>query len=546
MTTPSSASRSAFTSLGLAQTIERLKDELRMLYRADNDPWVIGYSGGKDSTAVTQLVWLALMELPAGERSKPVYIVTTDTMVENPVVAAWVEHSLRQMEIEANRRGLPIRPNLLRPAVENTFWVNLIGRGYPAPRHKFRWCTERLKIKPTSVFIEAQVSTHGEVILFLGARRAESTKRAASLNRAKDRERDFGLTRHPDLTGCLVYTPIADWSNDDVWQFLLSVQNPWGYDNKELMAMYRGATDDNECPVVVDTSTPSCGSSRFGCWVCTLVDQDKSMAAMIRNDVEKEWMLPLLEFRNNLDFRGEDKRRLDRERRDFRRITGRLSFYRDINGEIQLVPGPYTQDARADWLRRLLETQQALRSHPDAPEIMRDIELITGDELREIRRLWLEEKHEMEDLLPQIYEKTVGEAYPVDDDRHLFGQQELSLLREQCGDDRLQYELARNLLDVEWRHRLKGRRIGIFDSLRRQVESCFFRDEADALQFKRAEIQARGLIAEDDHDAATDSNVVAMTIKGKARSRDVGATPTPPADLFTEHASANGGDGGPS
>ena len=58
--------------------------------------------------------------------------------------------------------------------------------------------------------------------------------------------------------------------------------------------MYQGATSGGECPLVVDTSTPSCGTSRFGCWVCTLVDQDRSMEAMIANDEEKVWMTPLV------------------------------------------------------------------------------------------------------------------------------------------------------------------------------------------------------------------------------------------------------------
>ena len=75
----------------------------------------------------------------------------------------------------------------------------------------------------------------------------------------------------------------------------------------------------SEMIVVVDETTASCGNSRFGCWVCTLVDQDKSMTAMIQNDAEKEWMEPLLDFRNELDFRGEADRKRDLGRRDFRR-----------------------------------------------------------------------------------------------------------------------------------------------------------------------------------------------------------------------------------
>ena len=101
--------------------------------------------------------------------------------------------------------------------------------------------------------------------------------------------------------------------------FLIAIQDPWNYSNMDLMTMYRGATADNECPLQVDKSAPTCGKSRFGCWVCTMVEKDKSMEAMILNDQEKEWMSILLEFRN--EFGNEDG---DRERRSFRRMKGNL------------------------------------------------------------------------------------------------------------------------------------------------------------------------------------------------------------------------------
>jgi DNA sulfur modification protein DndC len=260
---------SAFSSRGLSKTISDAKESIRSLYLSDDTPWVIGYSGGKDSTAVVQLVWLALSELSGDERTKPIYVITTDTLVENPIVASWVTHSLEVMRQAADELHLPIKPRLITPDVTQTFWVNLIGKGYPAPRPRFRWCTERLKIKPSSRFIQEVANENGEVILLLGARKAESAVRAARLN-AREKDGSNGLSPHPDLVNTLVLSPISNWTNDDVWTFLLRVQNPWGHSNKELMAMYRGATEDNECPVVVDTTTPSCGNSRFGCWVCTL------------------------------------------------------------------------------------------------------------------------------------------------------------------------------------------------------------------------------------------------------------------------------------
>jgi DNA sulfur modification protein DndC len=237
---------------------------------------------------------------------------------------------------------MPIRPHRLTPTVSDSFWVNLIGKGYPAPRHKFRWCTERLKIKPSNTFILNMIKLSGEAILVLGTRKAESTRRAANMTKLEAGRLRNRLSNNASLPGSLVYTPVESWTNDDVWFYLMQVQNPWGFSNRDLLGMYAGASADGECPLVVDTSTPSCGDSRFGCWVCTLVEKDKSMSAMIQNDAEKEWMMPLLEIRNALDFRqmgGEDVDSSDRKLRDYRRMNGSVQLYYD-----RVIPGPYLQE----------------------------------------------------------------------------------------------------------------------------------------------------------------------------------------------------------
>jgi len=478
--------RYSFFAAGFSKSVAAVTEEIRALYVADETPWVIGYSGGKDSTAVTQLVWLALSELRGEARiHKPVYVITTDTLVENPIVAAWVRTSLKVLRESAERQDLPFQAQLLEPEITNSFWVNLIGKGYPAPRPGFRWCTERLKINPSSRFIERTASRYGEAILLLGARRAESAVRSASLDRRQVVSKE-GLTAHPHLVNTSVYAPIQDWSNDDVWTFLMRSPNPWGHSNKDLMALYRGATEDNECPIVVDTSTPSCGNSRFGCWVCTLVDQDKSMKAMIQNDVDKSWMSPLLELRNELDFRGEMARQRDLQRREFRRLRGAPQVNR--NGD-DLIPGPYTQEARAYWLKRLLEVQQAIRTNPDAPDHVRELELIAQRELRMIRQIWIEEKHEIEDLLPRIYAEITGTPYfEVSDETPVLDADALKLLNDSVSGDRLQYETLRNLLHVEHQFRRGGTAIarrGLFRELESTVTSGFFSDRDDALSWAK-------------------------------------------------------------
>lgn len=471
---------SAFNELGFNATIQLLHEEICALYTADDVPWIIGYSGGKDSTATLQLVWTAIVDLPMEQRRKNIYVISTDTLVENPVVAAWVAKSLDIMVSASYEQGVPFRPKLLRPRIEESFWVNLIGRGYPAPRPKFRWCTDRLKINPSNRFISQVVTENGEAILCLGARKEESIARAKVLEKnTRFRVRDR-LSPSATLAGCMIYTPVEAWTSDDVWFFLNNRKNPWGLSNKELMGMYAGASPDGECPLVVDDSTPSCGDSRFGCWVCTLVEKDKSMTAMIQNDVEKEWLMPLLELRNELDFRNnvnESGEASDHHLRDFRRMTGTVQMM--TMGKP--VPGPYTQQSRETWLTKLLSAQIYIRSK--GPEEVRGVELISLEELQEIRRIWVVDKHELEDSLPRIYRETTGEKYPGRplDDNLVLGEMEMRELEEICGRDRLHYELTRELLSLTRQQRTMVRRAGLFEQLEKSFSRHFYDDRKDAL-----------------------------------------------------------------
>jgi DNA sulfur modification protein DndC len=407
------------------------------------------------------------------------------------------------MAEKAQDLNMPIKPRLLQPRVDESFWVNLIGKGYPAPRPKFRWCTERLKIRPSNRFISEVVTANGEAILCIGARKAESSARSHVMNKnQKYRVRDR-LSPSGTMPGCSIYTPIENWSNDDVWMFLMQIPNTWGYSNKDLLGMYAGASADGECPLVVDTSTPSCGDSRFGCWVCTLVEKDKSMTAMIQNDEEKEWMMPLLALRNELDFRtgsGTNEETSDHHLRDFRRMTGAVQIMQDGRP----VPGPYTQASRERWLRKLLEAQTWIRQH--GPANVRTIELIKLTELQEIRRIWVVDKHEMEDNLPRIYAEIVGEPYPGGrlDDNLVLGADEMAELRSLCGDDQMHYELTRELLSVERQQRAYAKRSGLFERLEKAMGRHFYEDKEDAVATARRRSAAL-------HQARTGQQTAAST-----------------------------------
>lgn len=486
------------------------------LYLSDTLPWVIGYSGGKDSTATLQIVWNAIAALPPEKRTKQIHVISTDTLVENPVVAIWVENSLATMKAEAEKQNMPIQPHRLVPELKNRFWVNLIGRGYPAPRPKFRWCTSRLKINASTKFITTVADRHGEAILVLGSRRAESQARDRVLARYEKSTREL-LSRNSDasMDRVWIYTPIASWSSDDVWEYLITQENPWHYDNNALFHMYKGASPDAECPLVVDKSTPSCGDSRFGCFVCTMVTEDKSMQAMIQNDEEKQWMAPLLTFRNNyLKTEG------DRAHRDFTRMDGSLTLqyfniienkdYPEPNQRksvvskedgvkrtedkvITLVHGPYTQRRREEILSALLKTQSEIRQL--APESVESFELLSLEELEEIRRIWVHEKHEFEDSVPRIYQEATGTPYPLKelDESTPFRPSDIELLREICNEGMqaengegltpgyLHFRTLRDLLHIQHSYRTALRRVGLNKELDDALEVRSFDSEEQAL-----------------------------------------------------------------
>lgn len=290
------------TTTNITLKINEVIEEMKLVYKNDNRPWIIGYSGGKDSTVVVQLAFSMLESLSPEQRHKPIYVVSSDTLIENPIVLGYLKEASQLINEGAKAKNLPLYANMVHPDYNNTFWTNIIGKGLPTPTSiRFRWCTERLKIKPSNTFIEEKVKENGEVIVLLGVRKSESIARKIRIeNRAID---GYLLTPHGSLQNTYVYNPIVDYTTDDVWKTLLSNNGvtPWGGDNNELFALYAGS-DAGECPFTItkndkgEVDSPSCGNSRFGCWICTVVKEDKSLTGFIKNG--ENWLMPLLDFRS--------------------------------------------------------------------------------------------------------------------------------------------------------------------------------------------------------------------------------------------------------
>jgi DNA sulfur modification protein DndC len=426
--------------------------EIKELYRSDKRPWVVGYSGGKDSTAALQLVLNAISELPQDERTKPIYVISSDTLVENPVIKEYIHSTHKKINRAAKAQGLPIEAHILRPILNDTFWVNLLGRGYPAPQTDFRWCTERLKIRNADRFILSKVAEHGEVITVLGTRKSESATRAQLMSLYKIS--GSILSRHSRFPGAYVYTPIENFSLEDVWEYLLTYQSPWGNNNAELLALYKNA-NAGECPLVVDDKTPPCGNSRFGCWVCTLVERDKSMEALVAGD--EKWMEPLLKFRNLImQTQIKEKKHIFR---DPKRRHGKVDFNKNT---AEVTYGPIKVIYRRGFLRRLLKMQKEFQDK--YPE--KNITLISEEELHEIRKIWQREGINQGDPIPKMYRDIFGSDLKwIRDDLGTFKEEDEEILLSICVSKGVPAELLFKLLEAERQSQGMSRRSSIFNKL---------------------------------------------------------------------------------
>ena len=332
-------------------------------------PWIVTFSGGKDSTLVAHLVFDMLLSLPPMLRTRQVFFISNDTLVESPLVVKHMRQSLAEILRAAEIFRLPVSGEITVPKLQDTFWTLLIGKGYPTPNRSMRWCTDRLKIQPTSGYILQKVNENGKAIIVLGVRKDESATRKASIESHKNLE-NSNLTPHSDLKNALVYRPIADLSTDDVWEFLAANDPPWGGTHNGLIKLYREAAG-GECPIVLSQEeAPGCGtnSSRFGCWTCTVVNKDRSLQGFV--DAGKTEFAPLIEYRNWLvDIRNKP------EYRQAERRNGKLTFKSGKH-----IPGPFTIKARQEMLAKLLDVQAAFGE-----------ELISQDEIDLIKQIWTED-----------------------------------------------------------------------------------------------------------------------------------------------------------
>ena len=353
----------------VAERLEAVVNSIRQAYqRRHSQPWVVAYSGGKDSTLLLQLTWEVVASLPPHQRRRKVYVIGNDTLVESPLVIRHLRSSMATIQAAAARENLPFETQITEPNIDQTFWVNVIGRGYIPPTRNFRWCTDRMKIIPTSRLLEKLIREHKRAVLLVGTRKSESTNRQRNMTRHGVSGNN--MNPHSSINACRIFSPLADLKDAEVWLILMQRKPPWGGSHRELITLYRNA-GGGECPLVLTKNdAPSCGttSPRFGCWTCTVVNKDKSLRGLIDSGHEDaETFESLFEFREWL---------IELRENDDNRSPVRRDGHPKTRADSSLVMGPFTLEVRQKILHRLKvlekETKQNLISRSEV-EIIEDI-----------------------------------------------------------------------------------------------------------------------------------------------------------------------------
>ena len=337
--------------------IKNTKQEIREQYLSDNRPFVITFSGGKDSTFMLHLTLEVIKEIQNdGIELKQSYVISSDTKVELPIISNFLEKTLKQVEIYCKKENLKIDVILIKPKVEESFFSLMIGKGYPPPNRVFRWCTDRLKIRPTLYHFQKLAEKHNSIIMLLGVRKDESQMRKDSIN---SRERNHrNLSMHDTIPNAYILSPIVDFTTDEVWNFLLTNNSPYGKNYNELSKIYANGSGEDECGMPTNSDSQSCGSSRFGCYVCTVVAKDKSIEMMIQSG--ETHLKPLHEYRNMLmEIRENPKKRSSRRK----------------NGTAGM--GDFLMKVRFELLEKLLEAEKEVGQ-----------ELISDEEIIQIQKFF--------------------------------------------------------------------------------------------------------------------------------------------------------------
>lgn len=429
---------------------QEIKEEMKDLYLRFNGPIVIMFSGGKDSSLVLTEWWFALKEIPKEQLTKTVHVICGNTMVETPLMTAYVKETMKKIQAQAEIDGLPIKTHLVEPEMKNRYFFKMLGRGNlpPTPTSdKNRWCTFNLKQIPTQSVIEeiikeapihfsfeadvlgkqesikahieqSSLEEHYNVLMCLGVRNEESARRRNSIKKHSFGD-DSKFAKHATYKNILCYHPIKYVTNDELLFYFLELGTlPFGVTLTELERQY--GTSFAECGLKHSNDQDvSCGvsGSRQGCWICPLSKPDDPMLIGLIEEGYKsyryllDWKKLHIAMRNDIRYR-EFKRRVKINQHlkglKQKEIKQTNLFQFDAEQKAQNYfetyqraesegydPGGFTIEARRILLEYLLYIQEKMNT-----------QLIEEEEVQAILQAWVDTDNYVvsrEELRPQPF-----------------------------------------------------------------------------------------------------------------------------------------------
>ena len=300
--------------------------------------WAVAYSGGKDSTAtVTLLAHL----IKSGQIAPPesLSVLYADTRMELPPLHACALTILGELA----QRGIQTR--IVLPALDDRFFVYLFGRGVPAPKNRFRWCTSQLKVEPMERALTALREASGDKLLLLtGVRLGESAARDSRIALSCDRDgAECGQGWFQEATPARVadvLAPLLHWRVCHIWDWLFFHAPALGFSTQLVAETYGG----NEAEEI---------NARSGCIQCNLAAQDVALETVLKLP-QWAYLAPLQRLK---PLYVELKRPQYRLRQD--------GSQRNKDGSFPKNPmrlGPYTMEARRAGLAQVLAMQDEINT----------------------------------------------------------------------------------------------------------------------------------------------------------------------------------------
>lgn len=328
----------------MKRKIEKTISLINDIYANDNKPWFVAFSGGKDSTLVLLLI-IEFIKKFSGI-NKDVSIVYCDTGVEIPIMRDYTIETLRRVEEFSKKNNLNLKIIIAQPDIKDSFFVNVIGKGYVPPSFMFRWCTDRLRTRPLQ-----KVTNNSDNIIVLGTRLNESNERNRVLETNKISEFIFKQKNYSHST---VFSPIINYDVDEVWNAIDILNNDEIIDLERLRFLYKGFVGAKE-------ESEENPGGRYGCWVCTVVRKDKAGENLIKKGFTE--IKHLMAFREILiDYKNDPLKRLPNTKTN-------------VEGK-----GPFKLNVRKELLIKLLKTQELV-----------GYQLISNEEMEAIYDLWRKE-----------------------------------------------------------------------------------------------------------------------------------------------------------